>query len=37
MYQPLLIKKAIVDGVFDEDLCQELSVTLLRCIDLFHI
>lgn len=37
MYRPLLIKEAILDGAFDEDLCQELSATLLRCIDLFRI
>ena len=32
MYKPLLIKESIVDGVFDEDLYQELQLTLLRCI-----
>lgn len=37
MYRPLLIKKAIVDGIFDEDLYQELSITLIRCIHKFHI
>lgn len=33
LYRPLLIKEAIVDGVFDEDLYQEFCETLLRCID----
>lgn len=37
MYQPLLMKKAIVDGALDEDLYQELCITLLRCIERFHI
>ena len=32
MYKPLLIKESIIDGVFDEDLHQELMLTLLRCI-----
>ena len=32
MYKPLLIKESIVDGIFDEDLHQELMLTLLRCI-----
>lgn len=32
MYKPLLIKESIIDGVFDEDLYQELAITLLRCI-----
>ena len=33
LYRPLLIKEAIVDGVFDEDLYQEFCETLLHCID----
>ena len=37
MYQPLLMKQAIVDGVLDEDLYQELCITLLRCIERFQI
>lgn len=32
MYRPLLIKESIVNGVFDEDLYQELRLTLLNCI-----
>ncbi len=32
MYRPLLIKNALVDGVFDEDLYQELIIELLKCI-----
>lgn len=32
MYRPLLIKESIVNGIFDEDLFQELSLTLLNCI-----
>ena len=37
MYRPLLIKIAMIDGTFDEDLYQELSLTLLKCIDKFHM
>ena len=32
MYRPLLIKESVVNGVFDEDLYQELWLTLLNCI-----
>ncbi len=35
MYRPLLIKNALVNGVFDEDLYQELIVELLKCIRYF--
>lgn len=37
MYQPLLLKEAIVDGIFDEDLYQELCLTFLYCIERFRI
>ena len=38
MYQPLLIKHSIIDnGVFCEDLYQELSRVLLECIKKFVI
>lgn len=37
MYRPLLIKRSVINGVFDEDLYQELSITLLRCIRKFPI
>ena len=33
----LLIKNAIVNGRFDEDLYQELVSTLLQCIQRFQI
>ena len=32
MYKPLLIKESIVNGVFDDDLYQELWLTLINCI-----
>jgi len=32
MYKPLLIKESIVNSVFDEDLYQELWLTLLNCV-----
>lgn len=37
MYQPLLIKTAIINGVYDEDLYQELCITFLRCLNHFRI
>lgn len=37
MYNPLLIKNAVVDGVFDEDLYHELVKDLLTCIQRFRI
>lgn len=36
MYRPLLIKNALVNGRFDEDLYQELTVELLKCIRYFR-
>ena len=37
MYRPLVLKYAIIDGVLDEDLYQELSIILLKAISLFRI
>ena len=37
LYQPLLMKESVVNGVFDEDLYQELCVILLKCIKFFRI
>lgn len=37
MYKPMLIKESIREGVFDEDLYQELVAVLLRCIRTFTI
>ena len=37
MYRPWLLKYAIIDGVLDEDLYQELSIILLKAISLFRI
>lgn len=37
MYQPLIVKNALVNGVFDEDLYQELMLELLRCIRSFKV
>ena len=36
-YRSLLIKTSICNGVFDEDLYQELCITLLNCIRNFRI
>lgn len=37
LYKPLLSKEAIVDGIFDEDLYQELCCRFIRCIEVFNI
>ena len=37
MYRPLLLKESIVEGVFDEDLYQELCIVILRCIQRFRL
>ena len=37
MYKSLLVKYAIINGRFDEDLYQELCITLLKCIQLFRM
>lgn len=37
MYKPLLVKNAIINGRFDEDLYQELCITLLKCIVQFRM
>lgn len=37
LYRPLLIKESVMDGTFDEDLYQELCITLLHCIRKFII
>ena len=37
MYRPLMIKHAMVQGKFDEDLYQEFVYTLLLCIEKFTI
>lgn len=36
MYRPLLIKNALVYGVFDEDLYQELMLETIKCIQYFR-
>lgn len=37
MYRPLLLKESIIDGIYDEDLYQELCLTLLKCIQKFRV
>ena len=37
LYRPLLIKNAMDRNLFDEDLYQELSATLISCIRTFQI
>lgn len=37
LYRPLLLKESLIGGIFDEDLYQELCITLLNCIHKFCI
>ena len=37
MYKPMLIKYAIISRTFDEDLYQELCITLVNCIRLYRM
>ena len=37
LYDPLLSSVAWHDGIFDEDLYQELRITLLKCIHTFPL
>ena len=37
MYKPLLVRNAIINGRFDEDLYQELCIILLKCIARFRM
>ena len=37
MYRPLLLKESIVDGVFNEDLFQELCIVFLKCVRKFRV
>ena len=36
MFQPLVIKNSIINGRFDEDCFQELSIKLIKCIRNFE-
>ena len=36
-HKSLLLKESICHGLLDEDLYQELCITLLKCIRNFHI
>ena len=37
MYKPLLFKESIVDGIFDEDLYQELCMRFIYFIERFNV
>ena len=37
LYQPLLMKESVINGVFNEDVYQELCITLLTCIKRFKV
>lgn len=36
-YRPLLLSQSMIEGHFNEDLYQELSITFLHCIEKFDI
>ena len=35
-YRPLMLKAAIIDGEFDEDLFQELQIAFMHCVQVFR-
>lgn len=37
MYKPLLVKHAVIKGVFDEDLYQELCIVFLKCVQMYRM
>lgn len=37
MYKPLLVKESVLNGVFDEDMYQELCLTMIYCIRGFRL
>lgn len=37
MYEPLIMKESIINGFFDEDLCQEQRMVLKKCIEQFEL
>ena len=37
LYRPLLMKESVINGIFDEDVYQELCITLLTCIKRFRL
>ena len=36
IYRPLILKEAIIDGEFDEDLFQELQIVFMHCVRIFR-
>ena len=36
IYRPLMLKEAIIDGMFDEDLFQELQIVFMHCVKVFR-
>lgn len=36
LFRPMLIRNALIKGIFDEDLYQELVIEVLRCIRHFR-
>lgn len=37
MYRPLLVRYSMVNGIFDEDLYQELALEVIKTIYCFNI
>ena len=36
-YKPLLLKEAVIDGIFDEDLYQEYCMVFYHCVQKFSV
>ena len=36
-YKPLLLKEAVIDGIFDEDLYQECCMVFYHCVKKFSV
>ena len=37
MYRPMLVKASLINKRLDEDLYQDLCLTMMKCIELFVI
>lgn len=37
MFRPMLIRNALIKGIFDEDLYQDLVIEAIKCMNLFAI
>lgn len=37
MYKPILLKESVVNGIYDEDLYQEMCLSVIKCIEKIKI